>query len=91
MRTDDEGVFSSPGVFEPERDALESCGVVVDSSPVSSLSSPKDSLLFARGFFFFFLGGPSLRGVDDLSRSDQLRIPEDGGAALVLTRQSRRL
>lgn len=63
---------SSAGVFEPDRDTLESRGVAADSS-ASSWSSPNDSLLFARGFFFFFFGGPSLRGGVDLLRCDQLK------------------
>lgn len=62
---------SSAGGFEPERDTLESRGVVADSSPVSSWSSPKESLLLAKGFFFFFFGGPSLRGDADLMRGGQ--------------------
>lgn len=73
---------SSMGVFEPERETLESRGVVVDSSPLSLLSSPKESLLLARAFFFFFLGGPSLFGVDDLFRRYQLRRSGGGNAAL---------
>lgn len=55
---------SSTGVFEAERATLDSRGVAAESSsPVSSLSSPNESLLFATGFFFFFFGGPSARGV----------------------------
>jgi hypothetical protein len=67
MRIEEEGVPSSLGVFEPDREMLESRGVATaDSSPVSSLSSPNESLLLARAFFFFFLGGASLFGVEDL-------------------------
>lgn len=73
---------SSTGVFEPEREILESRGVAADSSPVSSLSSPNDSLLFASAFFFFFLGGPSLFGVDDLFQYYQLRRSGGENAAL---------
>lgn len=69
MRRAADVALSSIGVFEPEREMLDSRGVVAESSPVSSLSSPKESLLFASAFFFFFLGGPSLLGVDDLVRS----------------------
>lgn len=82
---------SSTGVFEPERDMLESRGVAADSSPVSSLSSPKESLLFARAFFFFFFGGPSLFGVEDLFRCHQLRRSEMQMRPFELTRQSHRL
>lgn len=79
MRRTADGVPSSTGVFDPEREMLESRGVAAaDSSPVSSLSSPNESLLFARVFFFFFLGGPSLFGVDDLFHRGQLR--RSGGA-----------
>lgn len=76
MRREDDIVVSSPGVFEPDLDTLESRGVAAESSPVSSLSSPKDSLLLASGFFFFFFGGASLWGVLDLLRCDQLRQSE---------------
>ena len=65
-------VLSSPGVFEPDRDTLESRGVAADSSP-SSWSSPNESLLFAKAFFFFFFGGQSLREGVDLLRCDQLK------------------
>lgn len=70
---------SSTGVLEPDRETLESRGVAADSSPVSSLSSPNESLLLANVFFFFFLGGASLRGVEDLLRRDQLRLARDRG------------
>lgn len=55
-------------------ETLDSCGVAVESSPVSSFSSSaNESLLFARGFFFFFFGGPSLRDGDALLFRDQSR------------------
>lgn len=79
---------SSTGVFEAEREML---GVAADSSPVSSLSSPKESLLFARAFFFFFFGGPSLFGVEDLFHCHQLRRAEMQMWPFELTRQSHRL
>ena len=73
---------SSRGVLEPDREILESRGVAADSSPVSSWSSPKESLLFARGFFFFFLGGPSLRGVDDLTIRKYPLVQVSGGTVV---------
>jgi hypothetical protein len=60
---------SSMGVFDADRETLESRGAGVaaeESSAEPSSSSANESLLFARGFFFFFLGGPSLRDVDVL-------------------------
>lgn len=59
---------SSKGVFDADRETLESrgAGVAAESSAEPSSSSANESLLFARGFFFFFLGGPSLRDVDVL-------------------------
>lgn len=74
MRRTADAAPSSTGVFEPEREILESRGVAADSSPVSSVSSPNESLLFARAFFFLFFGGPSLFGVDDLFQNYQLAL-----------------
>jgi hypothetical protein len=85
MRRDCGAELSSKGVPVPDREALSSAGVGVESSAPalalarvlawktsssSSSSSPKESLLFARGFFFFFFGGPSLPDVEFLPDCD---------------------
>lgn len=77
------------GVFEADLETLDSRGVAVESSPVSSFSSSaNESLLLARGFFFFFFGGPSLRDGDALLFRDQFGYGENRIEEFALTHPS---